>query len=75
MNPKAKDIDRADLIEKIKKKKQIRDQYGLSIDLDDNYPDYYLTKLKDEYKGVELSEEEVMANPNKYFEREPYYDI
>lgn len=74
MNPRAKDIDRADLIEKIKKKKQIRDQYGLSISLDDNYPDYYLTKLKDEYKGVELSEEEVMANPKKYFEKEPYYD-
>ena len=74
MNPKAKDFDRDDLIKKIKSKKKIKDMYGLSIEIDDEYPDYYLTKLKDEYKGVELSEEEVMANPQKYFEHEPYYD-
>lgn len=78
LNPNAgeniSEEERARLTKSIIKRKGQRDKYGLSIDIDDEYPDYYLTKLKDEYKGVDLSEEEVMANPQKYFEHEPYYD-
>ena len=60
--------------DKIKARKFMGDKFGLSVDIEDNNPYQYLTKLKKEYEGIELDEEEVLKNPHKFFEYEPYYD-
>jgi len=58
---------------KVMARKAVGDKFGLSVNIEDESPYHYLTKLKEEYEGVELDENEVVGNPHKFFEEEPYY--